>query len=391
MERQAISLSESTHLNFDDKINFGSFYTPLKYVHMAGEWMVRHGIGSEYVIFDPSCGYGSFFRLRILFFKNRFVGNDIDSKACFKAKGFFPRCEMHNNNIFMRHSRKDYSISDDEKLIIVGNPPYNDTTSQIRQELKSKSKIDMSDDVRSNDLGVASLLCYNWMRADYVLVLHPLSYLIKRTNFGRARNFFSNYKMVEHIVFSSQEFAGTSKSMGFPIVLAMYERHEGGGMQYDDVFCMRFNTVEGKCFALNERRYISEYISKYPGKFRFDPEILFYTMRDVNALKRSRTFISSREANAVDVDPSKIVFYCYADCFKRFASAPYYMGNFDIPLIVEDINRYASDIIAVSKYMNKDIFARFGDVAKASDAQIENVRRCVARAIDYKGEVENGK
>ncbi len=68
-----------------------------------------------------------------------------------------------------------------------------------------------------------------------VVVLHPLSYLIKKANFLASQKFFANYKLLEHIVFSSQEFAETSKMAGFPVIVAMYKRAEGEGLVYDDI------------------------------------------------------------------------------------------------------------------------------------------------------------
>ena len=371
---------EPHHLCTEEIINFGSFYTPLKYVNLAGIWLKKHGITDDYIIFDPSCGYGSFFRLKEFFNNNKYLGNDIDKSACFKAKRLFPFTKIFNLNLFNNYKRECFDIKADEKIVIVGNPPYNDTTSQIRQDVKTLINQKMDDKVKSNDLGIASLLCYNEMKADYVLILHPLSYLIKKTNFNRGKNFFNNYELCEHIIFSSQEFEHTSKIMGFPIIVALYKRYENNGLTYEKILSLDFNTIEGDCFRLNSRDYISNFINKYPNSNRYNPEILFYTLRDINALKRSRTFIKSRENNAVDVDPRKIGFYCYVDCFKRFADVPYYMGNFDVPLIYSEFKNYEKYFIQVSKYNNKDIF---NDESRLDERSLNLVKEYISKVINY--------
>lgn len=63
--------------------------------------------------------------------------------------------------------------------------------------------------------------------------------------------------------------------------------------------------------------------------------------------------------NAVDVNPDKLGYYCYIDCFKRFADVPYYMGNFDIPFNKNAFGDYESAFIAVSKHFNPQVFGNF--------------------------------
>ena len=379
-EKEILVLNDSYHLNYEDKVNFGSYYTPLKYVRLAAEWMKKHGIDSSYTVFDPSCGYGSFFRLKENFPQNAYFGNDIDETACERAKTYFPFARIFNKNLFENYSRQDFRLSPEDKLIVVGNPPYNDTTSQIHQDIKAKSTMKMNDEIRSNDLGIASLLCYNKMKADYVLVLHPLSYLIKKMNFSRGKDFFTNYKLIEHKIFCSQEFNLTSKAMGFPVLIGFYKRCERNGLSYNEVKSLEFETVEGNKFILSNRDFIADFVNKYPNSQRFNPEILFYTLRDINALKRSRTFIKTRELNAVDVDPKKLGFYCYIDCFKKFAEVPYYMGNFDIPLTIYDFKKYENDFISVSEYEHRDIFP---NSQRPAEESVRNVRNYINNVLNF--------
>src|SRR3989344_5858437 len=68
-----------------------------------------------------------------------------------------------------------------KNIIAIGNPPYNDTTSIIRNSIKDTSIQDKIDaDIKTRDLGMSFLLSYDKLKADYVCVLHPLSYLIKK-------------------------------------------------------------------------------------------------------------------------------------------------------------------------------------------------------------------
>lgn len=344
------------HLNFNKRVNLGSYYTPHKYVMLIRDWLVEYGLTKNNVILDSSCGYGAFFELQQFFPNNRFVGNDIDRLAIRYVPLMFPHVRIFKKNALHCVSRKQYGIDIHDKLIIVGNPPYNDITSQINNNVKTKEAFTIDKDIRTRDLGLSSLLSYDKLSADYVAVLHPLSYLVKKSNFFAAGNFFGNYRIVEHLVFSSQEFKDTSRSAAFPVIAALYRRTPFDGLCYDDVFSMTFKTVEGEKFSLSQWDYVSDFIEKYPHRKRFKNEILFYALRDINALKRSRTFISKRCLNAVDVDPNKLAYYSYLDCFKRYANVPYYMGNLDVPFCKDKFSQIKNDVLAVSKYRNQDIF-----------------------------------
>lgn len=382
MEEDLGDVNVSRHLGVVGRVNLGSYYTPAKYVRLVGEWLLKHGIGPEWTIADLSCGYGAFFELSCVegLRACRYIGNDIDSVAVAKARTFFPHVEWSELNALVHVSRQRFGMREGERVVVVGNPPYNDVTSQINQGIKT-SDLSIDPDLKTRDLGMSSLLAYDKIRADYVAVLHPLSYLVKKQNFSATRAFFANYRIVEHLVFSSQEFAGTSKTAGFPVIVALYRRAEGCGLSYADVCRMWFQTVEGERFSLSGFDYVTDEIEKYPGRNRYSPEILFYTLRDINALRRSRTFLSRRNANAVDVEPSKLAYYCYIDCFKRFADVPYHLGNFNIPFRRLEFPAISNDVVGISKFMHPDVF---GDVGKPPDAAYERVRDYIARSLKGK-------
>lgn len=385
MARDAVDVNVSRHLGVVGRVNLGSFYTPAKYVNIAGEWLLKYGVGRGWTIADLSCGYGAFFELGDVdgLSECRFVGNDIDSEAVEKAQGIFTNVVWSVRNALKDVSRKNFSFGATERLVIVGNPPYNDVTSQINQKVKAK-EFSIDADLKTRDLGMSSLLAYDKLKAEYVAVLHPLSYLVKKSNFSATRQFFSNYELIEHVIFPSCEFAGTSKTSVFPVIVAMYRRNVGHGLSYDEVQSMWFRTVDGVEFSLSGFDYVTDEIEKYPSDRRYEPEILFYTMRDINALRRSRTFIKERIANAVDVDPRKLAYYCYVDCFKRYADVPYYLGNFNVPFIRSEFSSVSNDVMAVAKFAYPELF---GMVNPPDSECEERVKNYILRSI--KGKEQN--
>ncbi len=372
----------SRHATVAGRVNLGSFYTPAKYVECIAKWLKKHGVNQDWTIADLSCGYGAFFELagRSDFSGCKFIGNDIDAVAVAKARSMFPRVAFCEKNALKDVNRKNFGISENTPLAIVGNPPYNDVTSQINQEVKTKRAL-MDEDIKSRDLGMASLLAYDKLKADCVAVLHPLSYLIKKANFSAARKFFSNYELLEHVIFSSQEFAGTSKLAGFPVLVALYHRAVGRGISYDDVRNMKFQTTTGDTFSINGFDYVSDHIEKYPHKRRYKQEILFYTLRDINALHRSRTFLNERTSNAVDVDPEKLPYYCYVDCFKRHAKTPYWMGNFNIPFLEKEFDDISEIAAADAKFHHPEIF---GVTPKVPAHDLEKLLSYINESVYHK-------
>lgn len=373
------SINRQSHLTVSGRVNLGSFYTPSKYVALVGEWLLAHGIDESWTIADLSCGYGAFFELssNANFAGCRFVGNDIDEEAVSAAQKMFPRTEFTVQNTLHDVTRGKFLLGEGERIVIVGNPPYNDVTSQINQRIKT-GDVTMDADIKTRDLGMSSLLAYDKLKADYVAVLHPLSYLIKKANFKATARFFANYEMLEHVVFSSQEFAGTSKTTGFPVIVALYRRAEGRGLTYQAVQNIRFRTTEGDSFVLSSFDYVADHVKKYPHKDRYEPEVLFYTMRDINALKRSRTFIKERIANAVDVAPEQLSYYCYIDCFKRYAQVPYWMGNFDVPFIENEFANIMDAVVADAKFHNQDVF---GEQPQPPPKDVERIRDYINKVL----------
>ena len=373
------TVNTQEHLDTRERINLGSFYTPRRYVELAAEWLAEAGVAGGWTIADLSCGYGAFFALKEhpALKDCRYLGNDIDEAAVAAARSFRSGVEWRVGNALSGVSREAFGFAADEKLALVGNPPYNDITSQARQALKGGCP-EIDRELRTRDLGLSSLLAYGRLQADYVAVLHPLSYLVKKSNFRAAGRFFADYRLMKHIVFCSSEFSCTSKVSAFPVIAAFYRRTPGQGITYDEIRETVFRSVEGDVFSIGAFDYVTELIPKYPGTRRYSPEILFYTLRDINALKRSRTFISGRMPNAVDVPPELLEYYCYVDCFKRYALTPYWMGNMNVPFIREEFQLIAEDVKSDAFHNHPDIF---GAHPAPSEAAVQRIRSYISRAL----------
>jgi len=342
------------HLEYSDRVNLGSYYTPIKIVDLAWKLLSPY-ITSDHTIIDTACGYGDFL---LNCYNNRLIGYDIDSVALDFARKNKENICFINRNSLLNVSRKSFGIdSEVNNLIIVGNPPYNDKTSIIRNGVK-KVVFEVDDDLRSRDLGISFLRSYAKLGADLVCVLHPLSYLIKRSNFNQLKDFASSYKLKNGLIISSSEFKENSKVTSFPIIIGLYER-KFFGMDYGYISDFKFSVLDGKSFCISDMDDITNYIDKYPRVNNLpieDDMLFFWTMRDINALKRNRTFVKSYSSNTIIIDNSKLDYYVYVDVFKRnIYRLPFYFGNCDIPIDNGLFNEYKSYFISDSILNNPEL------------------------------------
>lgn len=316
------------HLDEFATVNLGAYYTPQKYVDVVWK-MINNYVDEDTVIFDCACGYGNFLLNKTVGIKK---GNDIDLLAYNTATSLVKDAKFYNFNALVDVNREKYEIEKSQKLIIIGNPPYNDTTSLVKKNIKHL-QFEVDEDLKARDVGISFLLMFNKLKANYICVLHPLSYLIKKANFNLLKEFKENYTLIDDLIISSAEFYKTSKTNPFPIIIALYERTEKG-MSYEYILNYTFKTIEDKTFRLADFEYIGNFIQKYPQrKTPNQDDILFWTLRDVNALRRNKTFVKKHSNNTVIVDKSKIDYYIYVDVFKDFINhVPYYFGNLDIPI-----------------------------------------------------------
>jgi hypothetical protein len=359
------------HLAFESRVNLGSYYTPTGIVDIAWE-MIAPYVKSQTIIIDSACGYGDFLRNCGQCIT---IGCDIDETAINVAKKNNDKVWFFQTNALCDVSRAKFAIPQQSDLIVVGNPPYNDKTSLIRQSIKSVD-FDIDEDIACRDLGISFLRSYNKLEADLICVLHPLSYLIKATNFRRLKEFTANYKLIDGLLISSWEFPESAKRSAFPILLALYQR-DTQGMTYNFIRSFRFRIADKIGFCLDDFDYITGYIDKYPKKQRptsdyplfssvegdvhhseEDDSLFFWTMRDINALKRNRTFVENYSANTIVIDKRKLDYYVYVDVFKRnLHRLPFYFGNCDV-LIDDDLFKqykpcFISDTVRHHPYLKK--------------------------------------
>ncbi len=326
---------------------------------------------------EPACGYGAFFAEKFPQEKARFIGTDIDPIALGIASKKFPNIEFKKINMLSQISRSKFGISENEKLAIVGNPPYNDVTSRVKNKIKAEP-CEMDSDIKTRDLGLSFMLAFAKLKPDCIAVLHPLSYLIKKTNFETLNPLMQNYKLLEAVVFNSQEFSETSKTSGFPIVAAVYAKSEQG-TSYEQIIERKFKTLEKQEFSISDYDYICKYISKYPSRHSRAADFKFFTMRDINALKRSRTFIKEDTENTIYVSQEKLPYYCYVDIFKDIAQKlPYYFGNLDVPFNKDLFEKIKDDFLSLSIAKHPDIFASKFQIPKS-----EYINSAKIRVQDY--------
>lgn len=350
---------EQNHLQYADRVNLGAYYTQSEFVQIAWDMLKNH-TQKDSIILDSSCGYGNFLNSRSS--QHLTIGNDIDTTAILAAKNKNKTTQWHNVNALKNVSRSQYGIDSKAHLCIVGNPPYNDRTSIIRSHIKS-SDTAIDNDIQTRDLGMSFLLSYEKLQADVICVLHPLSYLIKKSNFNLLKKFSQNYQLVQGKIISSNVFSQSSKSMAFPIVIALYKKisHQTNtqGTTYEDINRFPFEVVGGCHFSTQDFDTIVKYVKKYPNKHHTPDEesLFFWTMRDINALKRNQTFVQKFSTNTLIIDKNKLEYYIYIDVFKQFSKhIPYYFGNCDV-LINNDLFQQYKEYF-ILEALNRHLYLR---------------------------------
>ena len=306
---------------------------------MAGPYLDK-----DTALLDSACGYGSFLGNDIA---GEVIGADIDGYAVAMARQLHPGVTVLHRNALVDVSRESFGVSGKRRLAVVGNPPYNDRTSQIRRDIKRNSGM-MDRDLRKRDLGLSFLMSYAKLRADVICVLHPLSYLIKRANFNLLRGFREFYDLRKGVLVSSGLFEENSAITRFPIVIALYVR-SSRGMSYEKIVRFPFRTEDGHELRLSEHDFIPKYVDKYPKKnvAIMSDSLFFYPLRDINALKRNRTFVRNYKPNLIVVDKRHLDYYIYIDVFKRnLDRLPYYYGNCDVFIDEALFMRYRNAFVA---------------------------------------------
>ena len=372
------------HLSLNKQIELGSFYTPDYLVDrmykIIDKYLTKNNIEEKKILyFDNACGYGAFYKK-----EKRFVLSDIDNIAIERLKNDFNlKDNFYITNALQDVNRKKYNIKENDFLINIGNPPYNDTTSIIKSGKKGNFVCD--NDIVDRDLGVSFLKSYNKLKSDIICVLHPLSYLIKKSNFERLGDFNKNYKLIYGEIFSSEHFSGTGKTK-FPILIAFYERNKEG-MDYEYIKKFNFNILNKKeKFILNNFKTTDGFIHKYPNGHYVKNEtgIFYYTFRDINSLKRNKDFLLEDNYNAINISIEDLYKYSYLYAFKKLFNPKdlWLYGNLS-PLLDENLEKNKKDYVLFSildsglyKNLNKNIKAKIKSYYKIEKekADLESIK-----------------
>ena len=317
-----------SHLSETERVHLGAYYTEDEYVRKAWNMLESLNALDGTTVLDSACGYGGFIRN-----EPNNMGCDIDPVAISRARAVKPKASFRCLNSLENVGRESFGIPKNKKLVVVGNPPFNDRTSLIKREIKRKRvEMKIDEDIRSRDLGISFLRSFDKLEADAVCVLHPLSYLVKPTNFSALKNFSENYSLAEAHIINSGVFDDNSRTTSFPISIALYLR-SGTGTTYSDVAAHPFRISDRLSFRIKDFRYIDDFIDKYPRKPKNDDldGVMFWTLRDINALRRNRTFVTGKSANAVFINKRQLDYYIYVDVFKQFIHrVPFYLGNSNV-------------------------------------------------------------
>ncbi len=299
--------SLNKHLSREEIVKNGSIYTSPKIVDLVFNY-TEPFISENTVIADFGAGYGAFLE-RFQQKGRRCFATETDVNSCFILENDFPDIEVYNENSLTNASRNKYDLHDYDELLVIGNPPYNDVTSQYKKGEKGIFEVDSN--LKARDLGTSFLKLYDKLQATTICILHPLAYLIKKNNFASLKSFKDNYKLLKGTVFSSKEFVGIKKnSAEFPVVAALYLRDEMG-MTFEFIQDFEFDIYQSnKTFKLNNISTIDGEVQKYPKKGHCEG-LQFYTLRDMNALLRNATFVENRTTNAIEINDENLYQYAW--------------------------------------------------------------------------------
>ena len=162
--------------------------------------------------------------------------------------------------------------------------------------------------------------------------------------------------------------------MAFPILIALYKRDEVG-MNYDYIRNYQFKVKDDGVFRLKDFDTIVNYVQKYPNKKLLNkndkPVAKFWALRDINALKRNRTFIDEDTYNTVYVLMEKLPYYCYIDIFKQYTDKmPYFIGNCDVIIDNKKFGEIKECFVSQSVHTNPILKNKF-KFKKIPDAKIK--------------------
>lgn len=379
------------HLPENKRIQLGSYYTPEILVKRVHEFIIPYLENKKIkcVVFDSTGGCGAF----IFGLKNYdYRIADCDSEACKFLKRHFNQYNIFQTNSLKGVNRDKYLIPSSAFLIMVGNPPYNDTTSEFRNGEKGQNKCDEA--LYDRDIGVSFLKSYHKLNADVVCVLHPLSYLIKEANFKRLRDFKDNYKLIRGEIFSSALFHGTGTGK-FPILVSLYEKNTNG-MTFNYIRNFKFNILgSSKIFVLSDFETTDGYINKYPPR-KNDVQkspigLYYYSFRDINSLKKNASFITREHPNGIVVTLENLYKYSYLYTLKNLFNPDdaWLYGNLSPLINIKDVQQnknlyvlYAIKTNKVFREVDNSVIKKIADHYKIKFNNTDDVSKIEKAAKD---------
>jgi hypothetical protein len=351
--------STSAHLSKRERVELGSFYTPPLLVNKVMQLIKPYIQEENCVILDNAAGFGVFLK-EIL--GGDYRAADCDLEAIKRLQKNFDKEKIFLTNSLEKVDRSKYNIPEDSFLIMVGNPPYNDRTSEFRSGKKGSVLCD--EDLKDRDMGISFLKSYAKLNAEVVCVLHPLSYLIKEANFKRLKRFKDNYVLKKGILFSSALFSGTG-SIKFPIVIALYEK-SSEGMDYKYIRDFSFSVLESNNkFKLSRYETTDGYINKYPPR-KYDAKtspigLYFYTFRDLNSLRKNRSFMNEKHYNGIVVTLENFYQYAYLDSLKELFKPEGFWKYGNLSPLVDKEYLEKNKELFVGYVVQKDSFKQLAD------------------------------
>lgn len=322
-----------SHYQIDSKkSSLGKYYTPKHLVDLIKKYADEYLEENQKAwVLDSCAGCGSFLEA---FKEYNIIGRDFDKEAVeiLKELGYQ---NIAVDNSLVNSNREKYEIENEDKLVIVGNPPYNDVSSKNKRfgtDRKINQEIAIDEELKSKDYGMAFLKHYASLSPQVIVVLHPLSYLIKEPNFKKLGSFRENYRLESGVIFSSSEFGDAIKGhkTQFPIVCAKYVQ---GDMNFDFIKNFQFDIFNDKTkFSIKKIYTIDDYgIRKYPPSMNMVKEsdigLYHYNIRDTNSLKTSGNLCSDSNEHTITVQFEDLYKYAYLNCYRRYFSPHFLLGN----------------------------------------------------------------
>ena len=183
-------------------------------------------------------------------------------------------------------------------------------------------------------------------------------------------------------IFKSALFPNCSKTSPFPICGSLFLKNKNG-FSYDALKNFIFTVEDGANFSMNEFAYVN--IEKYPKQFspaKHLSGVYFYPQRDINSLKRNKSFVFDYAANLICIEKNLLKYYVYLDVFKDFIyHTPYYFRNHNVMINYKLFAHYENSFItyAVKKHPALKIY--FKDLPLEDDKVIKNDLRLYFKAL----------